>query len=86
MATAFKVKATHKAVKSYYAALGAYAEQNVEHEGAMRAAFPNVLSETGRKDGWTLIPALSVDDIGHLRTYGSQSTSAEEQRSEYALR
>ena len=34
MTTAFKVKPTHKAVKSYYAALGAYANQRVEHEGA----------------------------------------------------
>ena len=35
MGTAFKVKPTHKPVKSYYAALEAYADQRVEHEGAL---------------------------------------------------
>ena len=34
MGAASKVKPTHKAVKSYYAALEAYADQSVEHEGA----------------------------------------------------
>jgi len=65
MATAFKVKRTHKAVKSYYAALATYADQSVEHEGALRSAFQNLLSETGRKVGWTLIPELSLDANGH---------------------
>ena len=49
MATAFKVKPTHKAVKTYYAALATYADQSVEHEGALRSAFQNLLAETGRK-------------------------------------
>ena len=65
MASAFKVKPTHKAVKSYYAALATYADQSVEHEGALRSAFQNLLSETGRKVGWTLIPELSLDANGH---------------------
>ncbi len=65
MAAAFKVKPTHKAVKTYYAALATYAEQSVEHEGALRSAFQNLLSETGRKVGWTLIPELSLDANGH---------------------
>ncbi len=65
MATASKVKPTHKAVKSYYSALATYADQSVEHEGALRSAFQNLLSETGRKVGWTLIPELSLDANGH---------------------
>jgi len=65
MASAFKVKPSHKAVKSYYAALATYADQSVEHEGALRSAFQNLLSETGRKSGWTLIPELSLDANGH---------------------
>ena len=65
MASALKVKPTHKAVKSYYAALATYADQSVEHEGALRSAFQNLLSETGRKVGWTLIPELSLDANGH---------------------
>ena len=65
MASTFKVKPTHKAVKSYYAALATYADQSVEHEGALRSAFQNLLSETGRKVGWTLIPELSLNANGH---------------------
>ena len=65
MATAPKIKSTHKAVKTYYAALETYADQSVEHEGALRSAFQNLLAETGRKVGWTLIPELSLDANGH---------------------
>ncbi len=65
MATASKVKPTHKAVKSYYAALATYADQSVEHEGALRSAFQNLLAETGPKVRWTLIPELSLDAAGH---------------------
>jgi len=65
MASAFKVKPSHKAVKSYYAALATYADQSVEHEGALRSAFQSLLSETGRKVGWTLIPELSLDANAH---------------------
>jgi hypothetical protein len=64
MGSAFKVKPTHKAVKSYYTALATYADQSVEHEGALRSAFQNLLSDTGRKVGWTLIPELSLSANG----------------------
>ncbi len=59
------VKPTHKPIRAYYAALAAYAEQSVEHEGAVRSAFQNLLADTGRKVGWTLIPELSLDANGH---------------------
>ncbi len=65
MASVSKVKPTHKAVKSYYAALATYADQAVDHEGAVRSAFQNLLAETGHKVGWTLIPELSLDANGH---------------------
>ncbi len=65
MASASKVKPTHKPVKSYYAALATYADQSVEHEGALRSAFQNLLSETGRRVHWALIPELSLDANGH---------------------
>ena len=64
MGAGFTVKPTHKAVKSYYAALATYAEQSVEHEGALRSAFLNLLADTGRKVGWTLIPELSLEANG----------------------
>jgi predicted helicase len=59
MPAATAIKPTHKAVKSYYAALVAYARQDVEHESALRSAFQNLLDEVGRHFGWTLIPELS---------------------------
>ena len=65
MAKAFTLKPTHKAVETYYAALETYADQSVEHEGALRSAFQNLLADTGRKVGWTLIPELSLDANGH---------------------
>jgi len=64
MPSASKVKPTHKAVKSYYAALATYADQSVGHEGALRSAFQNLLADNGRKVGWTLIPELSLDANG----------------------
>ena len=54
------IKPTHKAVKTYYAALETYAGQGAEHEGAVRTAFQNLLDQTGRRFGWTLIPELSL--------------------------
>jgi len=56
-----QVKPTQKSVKDYYAALAAYAEQGVAHESALRSAFQNLLTETGRRFGWTLIPELSAE-------------------------
>ena len=52
-----------KDIRDYYAALDAYAEQGVTHEGAVRSAFQNLLTETGRRAGWTLIPELSLGSI-----------------------
>ena len=57
------VTAKPKDIKDYYAALDAYAEQGVTHEGAVRSAFQNLLTETGRRAGWTLIPELSLGSI-----------------------
>ena len=65
MPTGPQVKPTHKAVKAYYAALDSYAERSVAHEGAVRSAFQNLLADTGRKYGWTLIPELTIDANGH---------------------
>ena len=53
------IKPSHKAIKAYYEALKSYARQDVGHESALRSAFQNLLDETGRRMGWTLIPELS---------------------------
>lgn len=55
------VKPTHKPVKEYYAAQEKYGRQNVEHEGAVRTAFQNLLDQCGRKVGWTLIPEQPLE-------------------------
>ena len=52
-----------KDLRDYYAALDAYAEQGVTHEGAVRSAFQHLLAETGRRAGWTLIPELPLGSI-----------------------
>ena len=53
------IKPTHKAIKDYNAALAAYADQSVSHEGAVRSAFQNLLAAAAHPLGWTLIPELS---------------------------
>ena len=59
MKTRPECKPTHKPIKDYYAALDTYARQRVKHESALRSAFQNLLTEMGRKVGWTLIPELT---------------------------
>ena len=54
-------------IRDYHAALDAYAEQGVTHEGAVRSAFQNLLAETGRRAGWTLIPEWSIRPDGTFR-------------------
>lgn len=60
-----QVKPTHKAVKTYYADLAAYADQSVSHEGAVRSAFQNLPADMGRKFGWAPIPELTIDAAAH---------------------
>ena len=52
-----------KDLTAYYAALEDYEKQGVTHEGALRSAFQNLLAETGRRTGWTLIPELASGSI-----------------------
>ena len=57
---AAQVKPSHKAVQAYYDALLAYGGQGVVHETALRSAFQNLLAETARAKGWTLVPELTI--------------------------
>ena len=50
------LKPTHKPVRQYYEALGAYAELGVKHEGAVKTAFHDLLAHCGRQFRWTLVP------------------------------
>jgi hypothetical protein len=54
------VKPTHKSIQAYYDSLHAYGEQKVSNESALRSAFQNLLAETGKTQGWTLVPELSL--------------------------
>ena len=50
------IKPTHKAIQKYHAALAEYHAGQVEHEGALRTAFGNLLADTARAQHWLLIP------------------------------
>ena len=63
MPTALAAKPKPKDIEEYYTALDAYEKQGVTHEGAVRSAFQNLLAETGRRVGWTLIPELQSGSI-----------------------
>ena len=63
MPAALTAKPKPKDITEYYTALDAYEKQGVTHEGAVRSAFQNLLAETGRRVGWTLIPELQKDSI-----------------------
>jgi hypothetical protein len=55
------LKAGHRAIQQYHAALKVYSGQHVEHEGALETAFQRLLADTARDlKGWTLIPKQSM--------------------------
>ncbi|MGI8925317.1 MAG: type ISP restriction/modification enzyme [Tepidiformaceae bacterium] len=57
MTAKHQVKPNHKPVAAYYEELRRYAGERVEHEGALRSAFQNLLASTAPR-GWILIPEL----------------------------
>ena len=69
MGTSGPIKPNHKAIMAYYQALKSYARQDVGHESALRSAFQNLLDETGRRLGWTVIPELckTAEGCGLIR-------------------
>jgi len=54
------LKPTHKLVKSYYEALGQFGQLNIDHEGAVRGAFQNLLAGCGRQFEWTLVAEWAI--------------------------
>ena len=59
MSHAVHVKATHKAIQTYYQTLIEYREHDVGHETALRSAFQNLLAETAKTRHWLLVPEQS---------------------------
>ena len=54
----------HAAIKNYYKTLAELRSQNVANESALRPAFQNLLAESARLHGWTLITNLSTESRG----------------------
>jgi hypothetical protein len=63
MPLAGPIKVSQKPVKAYYEALASFAKQKVNNETTVRQAFQVLLSETGKKRGWTLIPELASHSV-----------------------
>src|ERR1019366_8936350 len=51
-----ELKATHKPVQNYYAALRQFDNLGVTHETAVRSAFQGLLDHCARQHDWTLVP------------------------------
>jgi predicted helicase len=55
-----QIKPDHKAIDAYYATLDTLKTgQQVMHEGGLRRAFGELLSDTAKARGWTLVEELS---------------------------
>jgi len=59
-----KLKPTHKPVRTYYEELQQYELIGVAHEGAVRAAFQNLLEACGSSFGWKLVGEWPVNRAG----------------------
>jgi hypothetical protein len=64
IAKATVIKPARKAIRTYYQTLQTYREERVEHEGATETAFQQLLADTARPHGWTLLPKLNVQVKG----------------------
>jgi hypothetical protein len=55
-----ELKATHKPVQNYYAALRQFDDLGVIHETAVRSAFQGLLDHCARQHDWTLVPEWEI--------------------------
>ena len=55
-----ELKATHKPVQNYYAALRQFDNLGVTHETAVRSAFQGLLDYCARQYDWTLVPEWEI--------------------------
>jgi predicted helicase len=60
------LKPTHATVKAYYETLHQYGQLHIDHEGAVRSAFQEVLAKSGRKakPQLTLVPEYRIERRG----------------------
>ena len=61
-----ELKATHKPVQNYYAALRQFDDLGVTHETAVRSAFQGLLDHCARQHNWTLVAELGKDHLACL--------------------
>jgi hypothetical protein len=55
-----ELKATHKPVQNYYAALRQFDDLGVTHETAVHSAFQGLLDHCARQHDWTLVPEWEI--------------------------
>ena len=57
------LKPTHATVKAYYETLHQYGQLHIDHEGAVRSAFQELLAKSGRKakPQLTLVPEYRIE-------------------------
>ena len=55
-----ELKATHKPVQNYYAALRQFDDLGVTHETAVRSAFQGLLDHCAHQHDWTLVPEWEI--------------------------
>jgi hypothetical protein len=58
------IKPAYKAIKTYYQTLQTYRDERVEHEGATETAFQQLIADTARSHGLTLLPKLKLQVKG----------------------
>jgi hypothetical protein len=60
MPKATVIKPAQKAIRTYYQTLQTYRDERVEHEGATETALQQLLADTARAQGWTLLPKCTL--------------------------
>jgi hypothetical protein len=68
------LKPTHATVKAYYETLHQYGQLHIDHEGAVRSAFQELLAKSGRraKPQLTLVPEYLIERArGSIRVDGA---------------
>ena len=74
-----ELKATHKPVQNYYAALRQFDNLGVTHETAVRSAFQGLLDHCARQHDWTLVPewesCICISTASGMKSVTSSTSS-----------
>ena len=72
-----ELKATHKPVQNYYAALRQFDDLGVTHETAVRSAFQGLLDHCVRQHDWTLVPEWAMPFTEHTAEWDIEQQEEE---------